>query len=318
MAALIIEIQNRHDHRFYKVTKSTLRVGRALDNDIIIADPSVSPYHFNLQQREDGRYELRSLADENGIRVRGKQVNDTISLERLPLSFEAGRTRVRILEQSHPVAPTRLISCRNGSACIFGHWGWAVLLFAAFMVVSSLETYLSTPFMLTWESFGETLLTNTVGVIVLAAGLFVVNRLASHHWDFPASLSLVSLILIASILIEGVIPYVNYIFTTDLPGYAITLAWSIVLMPWIIGWFLIRLNHANVLAGAVVVIAVLVPNAFLNIKAVADRYNLLNDFSPAAFYSDDLVPWDHRLQDTISIDEFAETSLQNLKSSTKR
>lgn len=318
MAALIIEIQNRHDHRFHKVDKPTLRVGRALDNDIIVADPSVSPYHFNLHQVADGGYELRSLADENGIRIKGKQVTEAVPLDQLPLSFEAGRTRVRILERSYPVAPTRLIRCRNGSACIFGHWAWAILLFIGFLLVSGVETFLSTPMMLTWESFGETQLTTLIGVTVLVAGLFTVNRLTSHHWDFPASLSFVSLILIATALVDITIPYINYFFTSDIPGSAINLIWGIVLIPWAIGWFLIRLNHSSVLAGAIIVIAVMLPNAFIQVKAITDRYNLLHDFSRVAYYSDVLVPWDHRLQDTISIDEFQNESVKTLGSPAKR
>ena len=129
MAALIIEIPGRGANQYHRIDKPVVRVGRALDNDVILSDPSVSPYHFLIRRNDTGTFELHSLADENGIRLGRRQVHDPIRLTELPLEFDAGRTRIRILSSSQPVAPTRLMSCRNGSSCLFGHWVWALLLF---------------------------------------------------------------------------------------------------------------------------------------------------------------------------------------------
>ena len=129
MATLIIEFPGRNGHEYHKIYRSVVRVGRALDNDIILSDPTVSPYHFVIRRNESGEYELHSLADENGIRIDRRRVSERIKITELPLDFEAGRTRIRLLDRSQPVAPTRLISCRNGGACLFGHWGWALFLY---------------------------------------------------------------------------------------------------------------------------------------------------------------------------------------------
>ncbi|AUG80335.1 ABC transporter ATPase [Kitasatospora sp. MMS16-BH015] len=51
-----------------------IRIGRALDNDIALADLQVSRHHAELRQLADGRYEIVDLASHNGIFVNGQPV----------------------------------------------------------------------------------------------------------------------------------------------------------------------------------------------------------------------------------------------------
>ena len=63
MARLTIEVSHRHQHQFYKVEKPVVRIGRALDNDIILPDPAVSPHHLLIRTTPAGGHEVVSLAD---------------------------------------------------------------------------------------------------------------------------------------------------------------------------------------------------------------------------------------------------------------
>ncbi|WP_329568775.1 FHA domain-containing protein [Kitasatospora sp. NBC_01266] len=49
----------------------TIRIGRALDNDIVVSDLQVSRHHAELRQLPDGRYEIVDLGSHNGIFVNG-------------------------------------------------------------------------------------------------------------------------------------------------------------------------------------------------------------------------------------------------------
>ncbi len=53
----------------------SLKVGKAKDNDLVLADPSVSRYHFVLERLEQG-VRLRDLESTNGVRVGGVTVTD--------------------------------------------------------------------------------------------------------------------------------------------------------------------------------------------------------------------------------------------------
>ena len=51
-----------------------------------------------------------------------------------------------------------------------------------------------------------------------------------------------------------------------------------------------------------------VPLAYLQLKEVAESFDLLEEFSKTAHYSDTVSPWDIRRDTTLSIDEFIEMS----------
>ncbi|MDJ0739059.1 MAG: FHA domain-containing protein [Gammaproteobacteria bacterium] len=309
MAALILEIVSRHVSQYVPVDKPTLRVGRAFDNDVILTDPAVSPYHFLIHKTPRGGYELRPLADENGIRTGRHRIDDAVALDQLPFEFDAGRTRFRVIDRAQPVAPTRLMSCRNGGACIFGHWSWALALFAVMVLISAFENYLQTHQTLSWESFWQDQLTITATALSLSVGLLLLNRVVSHRWDYPASLSFVSIALIAAFALDQVAQLTNYFFTSELPAFAINLAWLAVLMPLATAWFLIRLNHAGNIAATFVIVALFSPAAYVQVKELASHYDLFDEFSKKTYYSNSLHPRDWRMQATVSIETFLSDSL---------
>ncbi|WP_035794397.1 FHA domain-containing protein [Kitasatospora mediocidica] len=49
-----------------------VRIGRALDNDVVVSDLQVSRHHAELRQLPDGRYEIVDLGSHNGIFVNGQ------------------------------------------------------------------------------------------------------------------------------------------------------------------------------------------------------------------------------------------------------
>jgi len=316
MAALIIEIPSRHGSSYYPISKPVVRVGRALDNDVILSDPSVSPYHFILRRTDDGGFQLHPLADENGIWTGGRQVTGPLDLTELPLELDVGRTRMRILDRSQPVAPTRLISCLSGRRCVFGHWGWALTLFTFLIALSAFDNYLSTPQVLSWKSFWRDQLTILVTALGLSLGLLIINRLTSQRWDYPSSLSFVSLLLITAFALDQFIPFADYFFTSPLPGHAVSVTWVLILLPLALAWFLVRLHHGTPVGSTLLIMLLLAPAAYLQIRDLITHYDLLDTFSKKAFYSDSLYPWDKRIAKTLSIEEFLHISGENLSTET--
>lgn len=71
------------------------RLGRALDNDIVVSDPSVSRHHAQIVAA-DGGFELRDMQSQNGTYLSGRRVvearisdGDTIALGDAPFTFHA-------------------------------------------------------------------------------------------------------------------------------------------------------------------------------------------------------------------------------------
>ncbi len=311
MAALILEVVARHSSQFFPLDKPVVRVGRALDNDIILTDPALSPYHLVIRRTPQGKFEMISVADENGVRIGRQRVDETVRLDKLPLEFDAGRTHFRIHDRAQPVAPTRLISCRNGGACIFGHWGWATALFILMTLVSAYDNYLSTHRLLSWDSYWSDQLVITGTALAMSIGLLVINRMISHRWDYPAALSFISLLLIGAFLLDQLATFSNYLFTSEMPGFVINLGWLALILPAATAWFLIRLNQGNHVASWIVIVMLFTPFAYVQFKQVDAHYNLLDEFSKKTYYSNTLYPWDVRLERTIAIEEFVSNGILN-------
>lgn len=306
MAGLIVEIINRYGRQHYRIDGPVLRVGRAWDNDVIVPDPTVSPYHFVIRRQPDGDFAVYSLADENGLQLGGRRVDDCIPIDRTPLEFDAGRTRVRVVDSTQAVAPTRLISCHGSGPCLFGSWRWAIVLFTAFVLVSLVENYLSTHERLSWESFGQDQVIIITAALSLALGLLVINRLTSQRWDFAACLSMVSLLLLVATLIAQLKDFLDYYFTTPGAGYVIDVGWYLFVLPLVLAWFLIRLNHGRPGPVAVAMAIMLTPYAYIHSSELIRYTGWFDTFSRQAYYSQELSPLDMRYKQTISIDEFVD------------
>ena len=95
MGGLILEIQTRHDRHYVPLDKPLLRVGRALDNDLILSDPTVSAHHFSIKRTAAQDYVLVPLDDENGTRIDGRVVDAPQPLEARATTVDVGRSRGR-------------------------------------------------------------------------------------------------------------------------------------------------------------------------------------------------------------------------------
>ena len=69
MDSLILEIGTRGLDRYEPVKFGTTTIGRALDNDIILSDPTVAPHHLQIVQHSDQSIELTNLAEINPTQV---------------------------------------------------------------------------------------------------------------------------------------------------------------------------------------------------------------------------------------------------------
>ena len=83
---------NQDGERF-ELARPVVTLGRALENDIVIADSRVSRFHAEIKQ-ESGRFVLRDLGSTNGTRVASEKIDrrelhngETISLGGYELTF---------------------------------------------------------------------------------------------------------------------------------------------------------------------------------------------------------------------------------------
>lgn len=86
-----------------------VRIGRALDNDVILDDPHCAPHHAEFDTHADGTAHLRDLNTQNGI-VAGRNRRATVHAVTNDEPFRLGHTQIRVRSSTWPLAPERALS----------------------------------------------------------------------------------------------------------------------------------------------------------------------------------------------------------------
>jgi hypothetical protein len=134
MAGLIIEQFGRAGAQsvFHRVTSLPLRIGRAPDNDIILADPYISPRHLTIEESDCG-WIAADCNSANGV-FTGKSARITAPVELQSGDYvQIGRTVLRFLSTAHEVPPALPFKQRRS--------GIARFLFPALAILSFLLTF---------------------------------------------------------------------------------------------------------------------------------------------------------------------------------
>lgn len=104
MAGIVIEQLGRGGGPgvFHKLPSLPVRVGRAPANDVILADPYVSPFHLTIEESDRG-WVVADCTSTNGTFIgKGTRIGAPVELQSGDF-VQAGRTVLRLLAPSHEV-----------------------------------------------------------------------------------------------------------------------------------------------------------------------------------------------------------------------
>ncbi len=306
MEPLILEVATRGLYRYYPIEGEVTTIGRALDNDIILSDPTVAPHHVRITRSADGGVEIDNLTAVNPTRIARLKV-DRVTLDALPARLELGRVRAQLLTRNHAVAPTRPIAGDDRASHLFGHASWAVALVVACLLVGALEFYFNAYNSFQWTDPLKFVLRETVftlGVLILA--LAVLERLLVNRWEIKQlviSVCLVYLLFHGLGLLAGGL---GYLLSSNWPVLLFDLGWYLLLVPSAITLYLVHISHLRLRRSVLLAILIAGPLAVPSLLRSPELVALLDDFSNAARYHDSLSTLNWHLEPTLSIDAFAE------------
>jgi pSer/pThr/pTyr-binding forkhead associated (FHA) protein len=105
-----IEVLNRHGEVAFRHATRTLpvRIGRAYDNDLILEDPYVGPYHAVVERTPAGELELVDAGSRNGLFRASSQLRLVREQVDPAARYRAGKTEFRIRSSAHPVVEERI------------------------------------------------------------------------------------------------------------------------------------------------------------------------------------------------------------------
>ena len=169
----------RHSQR---VGAWPLRVGRALDNDLVLDDPHVAAHHFTVDANDDGVY--LAVGDTlNGVTVGAQQLaaGERWQAAAVPSTIVAGRVHLRLRLAEHAVAPERRLASSRVLAQGLGLVALLLVLNTAAMMFS---TYLETDPEPLWRTLATNLKGAVVVLLVWCGGWTLLSKLFTRQGHF--------------------------------------------------------------------------------------------------------------------------------------
>jgi len=304
MASLILEIVTRGLHQYQSLEKPVTTIGRALDNDVILSDPTVAPYHTRIVRHDDGRIEIVNLAEVNPTRV-GRRRIDSLVTPDLPVTLEIGRVQVQILKRDHPVPATRALAGSDRRSHLFGHAYWAVALVLTCLVLGGLEFYQSAYNSFKWSDLLKYVMRETMlslGVLILS--LAVLERLLVHRWEIRQLVTAVTLTYLLYHATVWLADMLDYLVSANWPGTLLYFGWYLLAVPCAIALYLIHISHLRQGRGMLLAILIASPIAVPGLLQNPRLHALLDDFSSSARYHNQLNALNLHLAPRVSIETF--------------
>jgi hypothetical protein len=314
MAKMILEVQVRGLNQYHRLENFPVTIGRALDNDIILSDDSVSPHHLRLEQGSDGSLLVHNLSDENGTRLNGKVLGQQPVPAPAPGELLLGSLKLRLLSSEMPVGITHVSRC-IGWFSILCHPFPAGLLFLLTVVFLVADNYLSTSVKQGPLFYLSGLLPNLLLMMLWMVILMVVARLVTHRWSFIPAVSIVSLFTLLPLVLVEVGHLLDYWFTSDTSSrWLATGVGDFLLLPVLLFAYLHWVIHQR--AWNAVGIALLLSALPLGWRAmgVLEEITLESKFSSDPSYHNGLSSLNLHSGAALSIDAFLRKSTEELPS----
>ncbi|WP_298611542.1 FHA domain-containing protein [uncultured Thiothrix sp.] len=303
----LLEIQLYPLSQYHRLTKFPVRIGRALDNDVILSDPTIAPYHLEIDQGELGLFFFRNLSKENGSRLNGKAFKEASLALTQPVSLRLGNRRLRLLTSNMQVTQTGASNCRGGSR-VFCQPAYALGLAGITILAFVYEAYLQSIFTKELVYYLSSVMPYILGMIALALLIAGISRLANQRWEFFPALGLAALCMLVPHLLGELGHALSYLFTANWPLDGLLLLSNFLIIPLLFYSYIRIVHYTERWTAWGIALLFSAPLLVYQAMDLTDEWTVGHEFTGQAEFNRSLSAWDMRLKPTLSVDEyFAET-----------
>lgn len=314
MAALILEVQTRGLNQYHRLERFPVTIGRALDNDVILSDNSVSPHHLRLERDAEGQVFVHNLSRENGTQLNKHQLGVQPVRATIPSQLLLGNRRLRLASTTMPVETTHVSRC-GGMFTPFCKPLWAGLLLLLTVVSLVLNDYLDVSTAKEPLFYVSGVLPTLVWVLFATLVISGLTRLFTHRWEFAPALSVVALVNLVPMVLREIGGLLSYLLTSDLPDtWLMTGISGFVLIPVLLYAYLHWvLSQKRLTALGIALVLSALP---LGLRAISvlDQVTLANAFSSEPYYHKRLSSLNIHLNPPLSLAAYLQRATEALPS----
>lgn len=313
MAKIILEVRTRGLSQYHRLEQFPVNVGRALDNDVILSDPAISPHHMQITQAEDGALHVRNLSQENGTLLEGQKLGtEPVDLP-IPSHLTLGGRKINLLSDEVPVTPTNLLKF-SGLFCFASKPVWAIMLFVLCTLALFAEKYTSTFLEKgTWFYFSDVLI--NLGILSsFALLLSLVSWIASHRWALIPAFSTTFLLSILKSGLTVLGGALAYFFTSDNPENWLSTLYNTALVTGILYLYQRWASYLRPIPALGIAILLASPLIVIETLNQMDRVTLSSEFASDPGYNQTLSAFNLHAGGTLSLDDYMQKAAEALPS----
>lgn len=314
MAKMILEIQTRGLNQYHRLEQFPVTIGRALDNDVILSDNSVSPYHLRLEQDAGGQVFAHNLSSENGTRLNKHQLGVQPVQVPIPSQLLLGNRKLRLASTEMPVETTHVSRCA-GLFMPFCKPLWAALLLLLTVVSLLLNDYLNVAVAKEPLYYISGILPTLVWMLFATLVISGITRLFTHRWEFAPALSVVSLFNLVPMVLEEISGWLSYFLTSDAPfTWLMTGVSGFVLIPALLYAYLHWVLSQKRLPALGIALVLSALPLGLRAISVLDQVTMANEFSSEPYYHQELSSLNIHANPPLSLDTYLQRAADALPS----
>lgn len=217
----VIEIIDRAGHVQERVRVNHLpfRIGRALDNDLLLDDSHVCAHHAEIVDTE--ALTLVDLDSVNGSFV----ANERQRLAKIDLShtqeLRLGHTHLRFRHANEQLAAAVPDPMAGSRWMVLDHWRWALLATIACACGMALDQLINSSKAISTGAMASGILPGLIVFGLWALVWSLINRVVAHRFHYFGHLTLVCAAFVAANLMEVIGSYAGFAWSLDdyLPAY---------------------------------------------------------------------------------------------------
>jgi hypothetical protein len=215
--AAVLEVHERSGALRERVKldgRRAFRIGRALDNDLILDDPYVCPHHAELHH-DDGGWQLVDGGSVNGLRLGDRALRVEQIALRGRTGFRLGHTDLvfRPADEALPASRIDPSDHRIAQALRSLPMAAAGLLLLALLI--GVQQFLGQSENQRWLPALAEALGALVMVAIWALAWAIVNRLFAHRLQYPGHLTIAALSLFVVLLLDVLGEYLLFALAGD-------------------------------------------------------------------------------------------------------
>jgi pSer/pThr/pTyr-binding forkhead associated (FHA) protein len=309
---LIFDIIDQSGRRlpYRKLVGERITVGRAMDNDLILGDPTVNPHHLIIEQTAEGEIQVTDLNTLNGTRLAHQPAIKGSATLQAGAEYLLGKTRLFIYMPDHPVEATTPVTEMDNTL----HYLESPLLLAAVMMLVTLfygmEQWLNMFSGFKWQQVANILLVVYGSAILLTLIWVVVGRVLRHEIQFRRHFTLILIFVIFQYFASKLFALVMFNTLSLTAGMVLLVLLEFVMLSTLLWFNLTIATNQNAMQRArtaAVIASLMIALSLYSEISTEDEFTEVPDYvrvlAPPALHFGGSVSEDEFVANTLSIFE---------------